>query len=261
MGAICCSYESPVTIKYHENKIESPPMLREYSSDSPFSSTGMSTKNPLELIQGYEDEPIVPLEAALKPLYEKFPHLRADVKEAKTKCYHPAKPKLKLEQSAAIYIYTMKSNDGCLYDHLQAAWKSGDPSELKPWLKYLKLFKSAFDKLPDANEEIWQGKSFDDRLEGEIKSNSSSLYMAMDIFSPSKSYVEEFLHNRGIKEKILIGFKSVGGKLVGDYAASNWNGVIVFPGTKLGLSDIDIISESGSVIYHMTGPIRKYHYS
>ncbi len=224
---------------------------------SPFSKTGMSKSNPLRLIQGYENEPIVSLEEALGPFHGKIPHLSNHIKEAKTKCYYPAKPILTRDESAAIYIYTMKWGNGCLYDHLQAAWESDDPLELKPWYKYLKLFKTAFDKLPDAKGEIWQGKSHDANLREELNSNSSSLYVAMDLFSPSKSFVQEFLHNRGIKEKILIGFKSVGGKLLGEYSAMNLNEVIVFPGTKLGLSDIDITSESGSVIYHMTG--RKYH--
>jgi hypothetical protein len=234
---------------------------REFSSDSPFSNTGISTKNPLDLIRGYENEPLVSLEEALGSFHGKIVDLADYIREAKTKCYYPAKPKLTLDESAAIYIYTMKWDDGCLYDHMQEAWKSEDPSELRPWFKYLKLFKSAFDKLPKTEGEIWQGKPFDDRLEGEINSNLSSLYLAMDIFSPSKSFVEQSLHDSGVKEKIFIRLKSVGGKLAREYAASNWNEYLVWPGMKLVVSDIDTTSESGSVTYHITASIRKYHFS
>jgi hypothetical protein len=275
MGGICCGPSKkpvtppvtpplpsqtsirPSTVKDVKPRTPSPSTSQESSSDPPFSKTGMSKSNPLNLIQGYENEPLVSLEEALGPFYGKIIDLSDYIKEAKTKCYYPEKPKLTLDESAAIYIYTMKWGDGCLYNRLQDAWKSNDPLELKPWLKYLKLFKNAFDKLPDANEEIWQGKLFDDKFEEEITLNSSSLYMVMDIFSPSKTVVEETLDSENVEKKILIGFKSVGGKLLGEYSAMNLNKVLVFPGTKVGVSEV--MSDNFSVIYHVTGPSRKYH--
>jgi hypothetical protein len=247
----------PSTVEDVKPRTPSPSIQREYSSDSPFSNTGISKSDPLKLIQGYENEPLVSLEEALGPFHGKIIDLSDYIKEAKTKCYYPEKPKLTLDESAAIYIYTMKWGDGCLYNHLQDAWKSDDPLELKPWLKYLKLFKNAFDKLPDAKGEIWQGKLFDDRLEEEITLNSSSLYMAMDIFSPSKTVVEETLDSQNVEKKILIGFNLVGGKWANSYAADGSNEILVFPGTKVGVSEV--MSDNFSVIYHVTGPTRKYH--
>jgi hypothetical protein len=92
-----------------------------YSPNSPFPKTGMSKSNPLNLIRGYKNEPLVLLEEALQPFYGKIPHLSKYIKEAKTKCYYLATPILTRDESAAIYIYTMKWDNRCLYHHLQAA--------------------------------------------------------------------------------------------------------------------------------------------
>jgi hypothetical protein len=252
----------PVTPKYEEPRTKSPPIKREYSAKSPFTNIGISTSNPMKLIEGYEDEPLVSLEEALKPFDDKIDQLSYYIKEAKIKCHYPSEHSLTRDESAAIYIYTMKWGHGyeSLYDHLQAAWKSKDRSELKPWFKYLRLFKSAFDKLPDTKTEIWQGKLFDETLKEQLISNSLSLYSSMGLCSLSEKEVKEYLEKHGANQMLLVAYKNVDGKSMAIYAAgNNSNQVLVFPGMKLGVSNCEMYGTNGSLIFHLTGPTSKYH--
>lgn len=236
-----------------------PPTPPEPLLESPFSHTGLSKTNPLRLIRGYEKEPLVSLEEALAPFDGRITHLEHYIHEAKSNCFYPSNPKLTLDESAAIYIYTLKWGTDCIYDQLQNAFESNQVSETKPWFKYLKLFKSAVDKLPDASGEIWQGKENDGGLQGELSNKTLSLYTAMDIFSSSKTSVEESLSDRGIKNRLLIRFKFVGGKLVGEYTVPGSGEVLVWSGAKVGVSDLEVFMESGLVTVHVTGSISKQH--
>jgi len=250
----------PVTPKYEEPRIESPPMKQEYSSESPFTNISISKRNPLEFIDGYLNEPLVSLEEALKPFDDKIDQLSYYIKEAKTKCHYPSEHSLTRDESAAIYIYTMKWGHGCLYDRLQEAWESKDRSKLKPWFKYLRLFKSAFDKLPDAKTEIWQGQLFDETLKEQLHDKSFSLYSFMGLCSSSVKEVKEYLEKHGAQQMLLVAYKNVGGKSMIEYTAgNNSNQVLVFPGMKLGLLNCEMYGTNGSLIFHLTGPTSKYH--
>ena len=233
------------------------PSQLQTSSGSPFAKSGVSKTNQGNLIKGYEDEPLGSLEEALAPFYGKIDHLSEYVKEAKTKCHYPSEHGLTRDESAAIYIYTKKWGNGCLYDHLQAAWESNDKSKMKPWLKFLKLFKSGYEKLPTAKGEVWKGKSSDPRLEQELDSKSVSLYAAMDIYSTSKASLEQSLDNDGVNKKMLIGLQDVGAKRADGYAADNQSSALVYRGARVAVSNKMESSDGGSVTYHLKGLTRK----
>lgn len=234
------------------------PTLPQSFSASPFSNSGISKGNSLDLIRGFENEPLVSLEEALAPFHGKIDDVDDYIQEAKTKCHYPSENHLTRDESAAIYIYTRRWGKGCLYEHLQTAWNSRKPSEMKPWFRYIKLFKAAYDKLPTATEEIWQGKPFDPTLHRELNTDSAPLYPAMGIFSPSKTSVERYLSSVGVSEKILIGFQRVGAKLPGAHAADIKYAPLVFPGPKLGRSHVEMSDDGESAIYHLVGPKGKY---
>ena len=245
----------PTTVTSVEKSITS--TQSESSLSSPFIRSGLNTSNPLNLIRGFEKEPLVSLEEALAPLFGKTNYLSNYIREAKIYCHDPSEHGLTSDESAAIYIYTMRWGNACLYNRLQIAWASEDISKMKPWLKYLKLFKSAYDKLPEVDEEIWQGKSFDSRLENELDVQPISLYTAMDVFSLSKTFVEQSLSNGSVTKKIFIGFQHIGAKWAGDYVADSRNGALVFPGTKLTVSDMEPGDDGHSMTYHVMGPMCK----
>lgn len=279
MGAICpCCCKTPVVVpiptptpspvtpprsptpriltptpSYKPPRIETPFQEYKYSPEASFTNIGVSANNPLRLIEGYKNEPLVSLEEALAPFYGKIDQLGDHVGEAKRNCYYSPEQGLTHDESAALHIYATKWGEDCLYNRLQAAWKSENPALMKPWLKYLKLFKSGYDKLPDAKGEIWQGTSFDPTLNDQLTAKPLTIYSKMGSCSSSKHLVEEYLEDRGDREKILLGYKSIGAKLLGPYAGDATGDIIIWPGAKIGLANLEVISETGSVTFHLTG--------
>ncbi|CAF4656537.1 unnamed protein product [Rotaria sp. Silwood1] len=218
-----------------------------------FSQLSISTSDPLRLIYGYLNEPLVSLEEALQPFHDQIDQLSHFIKEAKTECYYPSEHNLTRDESAAIYIYTMKWGNHCLYDHLQEAWKTEDRATMKRWFKYLRLFKSAFDKLPDSKRKIWQGVPFDEKLIEKLNSKSSSLYISMGLCLPSSNQIKDYLQNNFSNKIILIGYETVKGKSIADYTANSSNEHMVFPGMKIAKANCSVRDANGSVIYHLKG--------
>jgi len=107
-------------------------------------------KQILEPISGYEKEPLLSLEEACQSLENILGlELKLYINVAKLNSKEP-KDGLTQDESASIYLYTMEWNepDKSLYVVLNQALCAVDRSKLQPWLKYLKLFFTAFFKLP-----------------------------------------------------------------------------------------------------------------
>ncbi|CAF4283433.1 unnamed protein product [Rotaria sp. Silwood2] len=201
----------------------------EYHSIPQYTQIGIRTNDPLVFIDGYLDEPVLPLEDALEPFDGKINRLSYYIQEAKMRCHYPSEHNLTLDESAAIYIYTMKSDDRCLQNYLQAALNSNDQNTLQAWFKYLKLFKTALDKLPTAKAEVWQGGPFDEKLKEQLNSKSLPLYTSLCSCSPSVNQIKDYLQKPVGNKMILLGYQSVNGKLVTGYTANNWQEAIVWP--------------------------------
>ncbi|CAF1327488.1 unnamed protein product, partial [Rotaria sordida] len=248
--------KSPPITRKPETKLtrnKSPPIMRDNSTMERFLKPIITTTNPLKLIDGYLHEPVVSLEEALQPFDGQIDQLSYHIKEAKAKCHYPSEHNLTHDESAAIYIYTMKWDNKCVYDRLQEAWKSEDRSKVKPWFKYLRLFKSAFDKLPDAKKEVWQGTLFDERLIEKLSSKSSTIYSSMGSCLPSSNEVKDYLEKHDSTKIILIGYESVHGKSIVGNTANPWNEHILFPGAKLGVTSYKVIDANDSLTIHFRG--------
>jgi hypothetical protein len=207
----------------------------------------------LTLIDGYQNEPLVSLEEALKPFDGEIDGLSGYIHEAKSKCHYPSEHNLSRDESAAIYIYTMRWGPGCLYDRLHAAWSSKNPAALKPWFKYLKLFRTALDKLPNAKTEVWQGIAYDEHMKDKLNSKSLPLFSSMGSCSTSEHEMRDYLHKKGDKKTILIGYESVNGKIVTGYTASNSKEVMLWPGAKVNMAKVyENDGDNGSLIFHLT---------
>ncbi|CAF2831164.1 unnamed protein product [Rotaria sp. Silwood2] len=278
MGATCCSCcgksnvvqptynpevyrtKTPALIRKSETVLmikKSPAIMRDDSTMQRFLKPGISTNNPLKLIDGYLNEPLVSLEEALQPFHGRIDQLAYYIKEAKSKCHYPSEHNLTRDESAAIYIYTMKWDNKCLYDHLQEAWSFEDKSQMKPWFKYLKLFKSACDKLPNVKKEIWQGTPFDERLIEKLSSKSLSLYSSMTSCLLWPNEIDDYLRKNDNAKIILISYEFVNGKSIAGYSANSWDEVIVSPGVKLGVASHSMIDANGSVTLHLKRVISK----
>jgi hypothetical protein len=211
-----------------------------------FNKAGFSKKNPLKLIEGYQDEPIASLEEALEPFIDIIDQLSDQIKEAKTNCHYPPDHDLTRDESAAIYLYSMR-NTNSVYVHLEDAWASWDRSQMKPWFKYLNLLKSALDKLPNIETEIWQGIPFNEDLENTLRTDPLELYTCMGSCLQSKKEIKHHLNNMPISEVIFVRYGLVDGKDVTAYTKDSIKGIsMMWPGMKLNKAKNVKIDSHGS---------------
>ena len=216
-----------------------------------YTKAGITTNNPLKLIEGYKDEPLVSLEEALKPFDGHITDLPDHIDDAKNDCRYPSEHKLTRDESAAIFIYSQQWQGVSVNDHLQAAWASNDRAQLKPWFKFLMLLRSALGKLPNAKAMVWQGAPHDEELKETLRSKSKPIYTSMGSASPSEYAIKEHLHETSGPKTIMIGYRSVNGKDVTGYTASRAKEVIIRPGCKLGVAKYSEVDENGSLVVHL----------
>jgi len=120
-------------------------------------------------IEGYEHEPLVSLEQAVKPLALFVPNVDQMVWTVKKQCQQP-EDHLSQDESASIMLYTLESS---FYSTLNTTLRDKNRQNLKPWFLYLRLIISALSKLPstssrtiyrgvkeDMNQEFLEGKTF-----------------------------------------------------------------------------------------------------
>ncbi|UJR22558.1 hypothetical protein I4U23_025607 [Adineta vaga] len=228
---------------------------QDYSALQRFTKIGLSPTNPLQLIQGYQKEPLGTLEEALQPVDSKIDHLSHYVQEAKTKCHFPSEHGLTRDESAAIYIYTMKWNNRYVNDQLHKAWASGDQSQIRSWFRYLKLLKTALDKLPTTTTGIWQGTNYDERLNEKLSSSAAPIFTQLASCAPNDDEIRSYLQKYGGQKTMLVSYEAVNGKNVTGYTASKSQEIIMWPGMKLGVSKYAVVDANGSVVAHLVKKI------
>lgn len=252
MGAACscCPCFKPTVVQPAvPTKYEVP---QQYSPRQGFANIGIAKSDPLLLIRGFEKEPLVSLEEALQPFVGEIDQLPYRIREAKKNCKQPSEHGLTRDEAAAIYIYTKNWSDGCLYNHLDRAWKSEDPAQMKWWFKFLRLFKSGYDKLPKAPKTMWQGGPYDESMKDQLSSSVDPLYSTMCLCSLSETEVREYLKQHGSMKMMLIAYAAQMGKLAAGYTADPSSSVVLWPGVKLAVSDVQVIDPNGSVTLHIT---------
>ncbi|CAF1348155.1 unnamed protein product [Adineta ricciae] len=229
----------------------------------------ITTQNISKLIDGYQNEPDVSLEEALKFTNRKIAHLPECIAQAKAKCNRSTKHRLTHDESAAIYLYSMNWEPSSLCEELKRAFDSGQRAQVKPWFKYLKLLKNALDKLPYAKTTIFQGTSYDSQLEEKLMryQNSSNsmfssgptpLYPSLGSAVTSIDEIKDCLNG----PSIILAYEPNYGRLVGDYTENNQMKVIIFPekksdgsilpGAKLLVMKTVEHQTDGSVFIHLT---------
>lgn len=275
------------------------PIVSKRSPVKWYYKVGISISDPLRLIRGYEEEPVVFLEEALKPFDGRIDDLAAQINQAKTNCYSSNPHGLTHDESAAIYLYSMQGDGDSVYGHLEKAWeeagKANNRSYMVPWFRYLKLLRSALDKLPDAEGEVWQGTASDPDLAKTLRVGSSHFYSglgscagspeelnhdprgkseAQKALGPNKSTdakeVAEHKKNDSTELEIhlegdsrspdtFVGYKLVDAKDVSGYTAYNKKESMIWPGVKLNIGKIPPRDKNGKLILHLTGEARKSH--
>ena len=256
MGSLCSCCKKTTVVEpapVKERKLS----VRKPSYVGNLNDLGISTTDPLRLIDGYEREPLVSLEESLAPFDGYIQYLPDQISRAKTNCYYSNPHGLTRDESAAIYLYSMQGDPNSVHEHLERAWKTNDRSQMKPWFRYLRLLKSGLNKLPDAKGEVWKGTAYDPNLANTLQSNSLPFYTCMGSCSTSMNEVRHDLHGKSGSRMILAGYKSVDGKDASGYTANKSNTGMIWPGAKVNKLKSGETDDSGSFIMHLTGSFSK----
>ncbi|CAF1139263.1 unnamed protein product [Adineta steineri] len=123
-----------------------------------FADLGVLPKRMLAPIEGYENEPLVSLEDAVKPLVNIVPKIERNVFVVKQNCQEPADG-LTSDESASIMLYTYESmpQEHSLYVILNATLRSEQRQKLVPWFPYLRLVLTALARLPSKHRFVVRG--------------------------------------------------------------------------------------------------------
>jgi hypothetical protein len=104
----------------------------------------------LKPVSRYKEEPLLSIDEVCKPLEQILDkELAQNMFIAKANSAEP-EDKLTQDESASIHLYTMewKKSENSLYAVLNRTLRMVDRRKLERWFKYLKLFLTAFFKLP-----------------------------------------------------------------------------------------------------------------
>ena len=142
-------------------------------------------------VYGYLSQPLLPLYQALQPIMPRIECLDQYIKIAKKGCHFPSEHGLDIEESAAIFIYTMEWGEASLYKLLNAELREDDRSKLVPWHGYLKLFTVALGKLPTCKRNLWRG--INSRVVNEYKNNETLTWWHINSCTTKIDAVEQFL--------------------------------------------------------------------
>ena len=171
----------------------------------------------------YERLPILPLEKTVEDTSKLVPDILKHVSIAKEKCTRDSTI-LTLDESAAIYLYTMPS---LVYESLNIALRGKNRKLLHPWLPFLKLLITALEKLPPFKDTIWRGVASDETS----KFIGGSVYTWWGITSCSKSLdiAQKYIGESGT----LFAIEKAHGKDVTMFSAvQDEKEVILMPATR-----------------------------
>ena len=128
------------------------------SSVRRFTDVGALLKRMLAPIEGYENEPLVSLEEAIKPLVGIVPKIERNVFFVKQNCVQP-EDGLSTDESAAIMLYTYESmpHEHSLYVILNATLRAEQRQKLIPWFQYLRLVLTVLARLPSEQSHVSRG--------------------------------------------------------------------------------------------------------
>ncbi|UJR13112.1 hypothetical protein I4U23_000136 [Adineta vaga] len=214
----------PVILKIEPERLLNITPVGKVFSYERFNKRGFSENNLYPLIQGFEDEQLLSLEETLEEFIDEQPQLSDYIKEAKANCNKSTDHCLTEDESAAIYIYSMRNDEqNGVYDLLEKAWESRERSIMKPWFKYLRLFQSALDKLPNVTENICQVVPFDKTIEKLLEGNLPTIYTCMATCLASESENIEHIEEMVNQKLALLSFENVSGKDMSSYSQSRIN--------------------------------------
>ncbi|CAF2052895.1 unnamed protein product, partial [Rotaria magnacalcarata] len=175
-------------------------------------------------IDGYQHLPLQSLEEATKPIVPFVPDLKKKVAVAKKQC-NKSSPTLTLDESAAIYLYTMPIP---FFYCLNKSLRAENREELKPWLPFLKLFMTALEKLPSSRTVVWRAIS--KKITSVVNRDEIQTWWSVNSCSTNGNLLNLYLG----KENTIIRIQALHGKDISSFSAFELEYEVVLPpGTRL----------------------------
>ena len=191
-------------------------------SNKNFSELQQANRSPID---GYENQAIMPLENAVEKLVPFIRNIVQYAHTAKQQCNRTS-DHLTLDESAAIYLYTMSID---FFSDLNQTLRAKNRSALKPWFAFLKLFMSALKKLPSSKTTVWRAVAND--IGTSLMDNDESIWWSVNSTSTNLNVVQVFLNN---DTGTLFAIDTSHGKMISEY--SNFpeeEEVLLMPGTRV----------------------------
>ena len=177
----------------------------------------------LSPITDYENEALVSLDEAVRQLEKTIKNIQGFVWVAKSNCNHP-KDDLAIDESAAIYLYTME----CLYCQLNEALRNKNRQYLLPFFPYLKLFLTALWRLPDVKGVVWRGIRAD--IADQFEKGQTVVWWGLSSCTTALSVLqsEQFLGKTGKRTLFMI--ECINGKVIQNHSHyESENEVLLLP--------------------------------
>ncbi|CAF4091901.1 unnamed protein product, partial [Rotaria sordida] len=186
-------------------------------------------------VKGYENNCNITLEETVESLRDGIAHLDDYVKQAKRRANTNPLYGLTIDESAAIYLYTMQLNDRSFSRMLNEALRYKDQTEVKHyWFNYLRLIWSALKKLPSIKGNVYQG----------ITRRIKEKYLKKQVFTwwgiTSCTQIQDNIVS-AIRDKnsTLLKIKILNGKDISAYSCkSNENEIVLLPGIRLRVNNV-----------------------
>jgi hypothetical protein len=174
-------------------------------------------------IFGYQDLSVTKLDEAVKSIVVDVPGVEGYAHKAKQNC--TKNTKLTLDESAAIYLYTMQTP---FHSKLNDRLRAENRDELVPWFAFLKLFIDALGKLPSLAITVWRGVT--SNIHFNSAEDSVQTWWTVNSCSKDLKVIECYLGGMGT----VFAIEAIHGKDIAKYSAIPGDQeVVLMPGTRL----------------------------
>ncbi|CAF0982538.1 unnamed protein product [Adineta steineri] len=193
------------------------------------------SSNNLNSIIDYVNEPLLSLIDACQPLFIFIPNL-SDYIEIALEKSKIIKDNLTQDESASIYLYTMKllEESNSFYILLNNKLKNTfNSNELRPWYKYLKLFLTALSKLPfTSSQVVWRG--IKRNISDEFREGSHILWWSFSSCTSSLQLLQSDIYLGNVDQRTLISIETINGKFIQQHSQFNKEEeILLLPGTYM----------------------------
>jgi hypothetical protein len=123
------------------------------------------------------------------------------------------------------------ANSESLYTVLNQALKSTDRKQLRPWLRYLKLFLTALAKLPFAPQQtVWRGVR--KNLSEEYPQGLEVVWWAFSSCTKSLTVLESDLYLGSLGDRTLFSIEAINAKIIREHSHfQTEDEILLLPGT------------------------------